>query len=404
MKNNNHPRVPSGWLYTVAIFVIGTFLRLRYRIKVDNEKIKGMKGPFLVLSNHQSNYDFAVTALAMWPLKMNYLVSTYFMNSRLLGFFLKKVGAIPKTQFIPDSLAIINAYRAVVNNQSVIIFPEGQVGFFGASVGIDKSIAKLIKRFRVTVLNVKLRGGYLTNSKWSKKHYPARIEANCDLLLTKEQVLSMTEDEIYQSVIDGLTYNDFEWQREKMIPSKKKRMTEGLQNILFMCPKCKKEFAMTSSKDKLCCDSCGYQVRLNRYGFFEADEGETVIYDNAVDWYKMQQEIIREKVENNILPFTTNCNLMSTDKKKLGYFMRGKGKLTVDRNGLFYEGTRDNEPYTQLFSIKTQSALANSCDVWGIDFIGEDCNYAFCPDDPRKMLMIVEIYAVLREEYESNML
>ena len=402
MKKRNNPREPLGLLYGFAVFSLGTALRILFRIKIDKTRIRGITSPVIVIANHQSNYDFAVTAMAMWPMKLNFLVSSYFMNSKLLRGLLKLVGTIPKVQFVPDSSAALLSYRAIKNNQSIIIFPEGQVEYYGAEVTIDESIAKLIKRFKVPVVNIKLRGGFLTNGKWSKRSYPARREVIIDTLLTKDQIAIMSEQEILKEVKEAISYNEYDWQRQKMIPTRRKRLTTGLQNILYRCPSCEKDFAMLSKKDTLYCEYCSYTVKLNKYGFFEAVEGDQeVIFDNTADWFRMQQRQIKKEIES-ILPYTTQCELRSTNKNSLGYSMRGSGVLTIDRDGLYYEGTRDNEEYSALFSHKVQSEVTHSADVWGIDFIGEDCNYAFCPDDPRKMIKIVEMYSLLKTLEKVN--
>ena len=401
MKKSNHPRVPLGWLYAFAVYTIGVFLKSLFKVKIDKEEIKDLKGPMIVISNHQSNFDFVITAFSMWPIKLNFLVSSYYLNSNLLGFFLKLVGAIPKRQFIPDSPAILSAYRAILNNQSIIIFPEGQVEYYGATVTVDPNIAKLIKRFRVPVVNIKLRGGYLTSSKWNNRNYPARREVTCELLLSKEQLQSMSEEEIFEVVSKGLSYDEFSWQRERMIPSKKKRSAEGLENILFRCPVCKKDFTITAKKNILSCTACGYTVKLNKFGFFEAVNDKEPIFESTSDWFRMQQKELRNEIPGR-LPFITNCNLMSTKRGRLGYVMRGKGVLTLKEDGFLFEGIKDNIPYSNLFSVKTQSSVTHDSGVWGIDFIGEDCNYAFCPDDPRKTILMVEIYQILRDRLEGE--
>jgi hypothetical protein len=137
---------------------------------------------------------------------------------------------------------------------------------------------------------------------------------------------------------------------------------------------------------------------MNRYSFFEAVDGNTLIFDNVVDWFKMQQKAIENEIAEDFLPFVTDCILMSTKKNSLGYMLRGEGKLTFDTDGLLFEGIRDNTPFTERFSIKTQTAITHDAGIWGIDFAGEDCNYALCPTDSRKMIKIVEMYSALRRK------
>ena len=397
MKKKRKPRKPLGWLYTLAVVVVGTYLRLYFHLKIDKKGIKGIKGPVIAVANHQSVLDFAITALAVWPIKMNYLVSTYYCNDKKLKFLLDLVGTIPKKQFVPDTSTILNTGRALSRGQSVFIFPEGQVGYYGSNVGIDESIGKFIKHFKVPVIVVKLRGGFLSNGKYSKKTFPARLEARSELLLSKDQVVQMEHNEIFKVVKEGIYYDDFEWQRERMIPSRKKRSTDGLQNILYRCPSCNTDFTMTPCEDRLFCSKCKYTVRQNKYGFFEpAGDTKDVVFDSVTDWFRMQQSEIKKEIENGMLPFSTHCKLMSTQKNSLGYCMRGEGFLTISHEGLFFDGLCDGEKFMESFPVTVQTAVTHDSGVWGIDFVGEDCNYAFCPDDSRIMIKIVEIYSMVR--------
>ncbi len=378
-------------------------MRLKFKLKTDGSATKDIQGPIIAIGNHQCNFDFAAAAITLRQIQFNFVVTTFFFNSWFLKMVLGWIGAIPKRQFIPDISVIRKIYRAVGNGQSVFIFPEGQVGYYGAEVGIDDAIGKLIKHLKIPVVNVNLNGGFLSYPKWARATYPARMEAKSELILTPEQIETMSEEEIFITIKNALAYNDFDWQRKRMIPSKKDRMTEGLQNILYRCPACNRDFVMTSSGTKLCCSNCGYTVTLNRYAFFESESKEQpLIYDNIADWFLMQRREVEREVEKGSLPFVTACKLTSTKPGSGGYFPRGEGTLSLDFDGLHFDGTRDGKPYSQLFSVDTQSAVTHNTSVWGVDFAGDDCNYAFSPDDPRKMIKIVELYSAVRAHRDKN--
>ena len=401
MKKNRIPKKPIGWIYYLAVLIMGAVMRVRFKLKVDRSAVKGIKGPVIAISNHQCNLDFVSAALTFFPLRFNFVVSTYFFNGNIPRFALGLAGAIPKKQFIPDIKTVRDISRAIGNKQSVYIFPEGQVGYYGTLVGIDSAIGKLVKHLKVPVVTVKLRGGFLSYGKWSRALYPARMEATGECLLTPDRIDGMSEKEIYETIREALSYNEFDWQRQHMVPSKKDRLTAGLENILYRCPACETDFTMTSVKNELHCSNCGYSVRLNRYAFFESPDNTPVLFDNITDWFLMQKAEITKEVENGLIPFVTRCRLMATRKGTMGYVPRGEGTLTLDFNGLFFEGIRDEQPFCMLFSVDTQTAVTHNTGVWGVDFASEDCNYAFCPDDPRKMIKLVELYTEIRNRREQ---
>ncbi|NLC78341.1 MAG: 1-acyl-sn-glycerol-3-phosphate acyltransferase, partial [Ruminococcaceae bacterium] len=154
-------------LYWLAVHVIKLWFRLFFGLKINNEGVKGIKTPFLLLANHESNYDFLMDAVALYPNKLHIMVTSYFFHHSLLGWLLRHMGCIPKKQFVPDTGAIKSVLRLIERGENVCIFPEGQTCYTGETSDFDESTAKLVKKLGVTVAASTVRGNHLAFPKWA---------------------------------------------------------------------------------------------------------------------------------------------------------------------------------------------------------------------------------------------
>lgn len=401
-KNKTTFRKPPAWLYFPLIGICSLYLKLFYGLKINSKAVKGIKSPVLAISNHQSNLDFLIVPAAL-PLRLNFMVSTYFYNSWFLRWLLGIAHAIPKKQFAPDSGAIKSALRAAAAGCSIGLFPEGQVCYYGANCEIDDNVAKLIKKLGMPVINIAIRGNFITYPKYSISRMPAnrgRIECTASPLFTAEEVNALDVRELAGRTQAALAYNDFEWQRQRMVKYRPvRRGTAGLENVLYRCPSCGSYFTMKSDANRLECGHCGYSVAQNRYGFFEAADGGALIFDNPVDWYRAQKEDLDRKLkqtENALLPIATPCTLYKTIKGKHGFTVCGQGQIKLNEKGLFFEGQKQGQPFQLATLYESQTNLAHNATYNVIDVHGEEENYGLRPAEDRMMLYLVELYSLTR--------
>jgi 1-acyl-sn-glycerol-3-phosphate acyltransferase len=398
-RRNQKPRRPSAPIYFLVCLLTRAYFKLFYGLRIDRSAIRGIKGPVVVLSNHQSNLDFLIVAATAYPLKLNFMVSTYFFHSSMLRFLLNLMGAFPKHQFIPDTSAIKSAMKVVSRGDNIGIFPEGQVCYSGLNCDIDESIAKLIKKLSATTISVAIRGNFLTCPKWSRSQEVRRgaIESKATVVVTSEEVKELSVGEIAKRAVDAVSYNEYEWQRTRMAKFRPKpRKTDGLEVILYRCPKCQSNFTIKSRDSEVFCEKCGYKVSLDSYGFFKTPDGSEQIYDNPAEWYRYQKQNRQQELENPAaLPFVVPCVLHKTIEGKHGYSKCGEGTATLGSEGLFFEGTKDGEPFEVSTLYESQTNLPFSAAISGIDLHGENENYAVVPLEPRHMMYMVEGFAIM---------
>jgi hypothetical protein len=360
--------------------------------------MENLAGPVLVLCNHQSNFDFMVAAATAYPMRINFMTSTWFFNNGIMAWALKLMGCIPKKQFLPDTAAVKATMRVIARGGNVGIFPEGQVSYAGYHCDIDPSIGRLVKKLGVTTVMLNIRGNYLTRPKWSRvKAYRGQTECTANLLFRPEDLARMTPDAVTRQTLAALAYDDYAWQRQKRVAFKPEpRSAKGLEYVLYRCPSCHTDFTIISAGNELHCTQCGYKMRQNSYGFFEAVEKD-LVFDNPADWHRYEKKAVEQELDAGAaLPFVTACDLYQTVKGRHGYVACGEGVLTLDRDGLLFEGKKKDEPFRLMTSFDQQFSVAHASDPVCIDVPGEQQqSYGLAPQEYRHTLKMIEMFHLL---------
>lgn len=408
-KKKERPFKPISWLYRLGLYLFGLYLRVFRGVHIDKSEIKDLKAPYLVIANHESMVDFCVVANIFMPEVLCFVVSTHFFRDPVMSIGLKVGDCLPKKQFFPDLSAVRKMLRVIRSGKSVAIFPEGQTCFSGQSNDVDPAIGKLAKMMGVPVVNVQLRGNFLTAPKYSHSLTPSYAEAKASVLLTAEQVASMTDAEIAEKISEGIAFDEYEWERTVMKKSRRPRSLEGLENILFLCPSCGKEHTMTASGRDLYCTDCGYRVSTDDYGFLHDADGSPARFDTPPKWYNWQYEELQRRLDDGtLLPFTVKGRFMESAKEDFsehGYRCHGEGTATLSADGLVLDVTRDGAPYTYKAIPSIVFNLTHSADLWCFDLPGnekEDRDFAFDTEDSRDMMKVIQTWTLLRRNLPSE--
>jgi len=98
-------------------------VRLSYPTKfIGKENIP--KGACIIASNHTSNLDAVILAVNTWE-KKYYVAKKELFKNKLVGSFLKSMGAIKIDRQATDITAIKNCMKVLKENKKLVIFPEG---------------------------------------------------------------------------------------------------------------------------------------------------------------------------------------------------------------------------------------------------------------------------------------
>ena len=321
-----------------------------------------LKPPYIVLANHISNIDFLVVASAMSPVIMNYVTATFYFRMRFLNWILRLMGCIPKEQFQPDSQAIKHIFSVIQRGDVVVIYPAGQSTFDGEATFMDASIARLLKKLNVPVVNVHVNGAFIACPKWKLGLRKSRIEASVDVLFTPQALEQLSHDEIYVKVKDTLYFDDYEWQRKAMVKASKPHSAKGLERVLFLCPRCHTEFNMLTKQNRLWCTACGNAALMDEYGLLQPADAESLVFETPTAWNRWQMDYYKQQVKAPFFSYSDLVYLVRISKygkyEKVGH---GIAEITIDC--FSYRGTYNGKQV--LMEVKNNVSAVFAHEVKG---------------------------------------
>lgn len=340
----------------VLLTVLYSALRLYYflsgiRIHTVNKCGRQPEKPSIILCNHGSFIDFIYAESLVIKSRPHFAVARLYFYHRQLGWLLRKLGCFPKSMFALDIESTKNCLRVLQNNEIFAMMPEARLSTVGKFEDIQESTYSFLKKANVPVYTVKLHGDYFANPKWGKGlRRGALVEAELDILFTAEQIASLSVEEIRQGVNQRLFYDEFAWLETKPhIHYRHKRLAEGLENILTLCPVCGQKHTITTKGNDIFCTNCGKLTSLNDRYAFTGD----FRFANFAQWYHWQKDVLQQQIladEKFALQSKVELRLPS-DGKGLTH-SAGSGVCTLDRTGLRYTGTKDGETVDIHFSLK----------------------------------------------------
>ena len=347
---NKAPKV-SGFVWSILYF----FLRIYFflcgvRVKSVN-KVGKPENPAIVLCNHGSFIDFIFAGTLLKKPKPNFVVARLYFYNNLLRRLLTMLGAFPKSMFALDTESTKNCIRVLKNGGILTMMPEARLSTTGRFEDIQPGTFSFLKKSGVPVYTIKFGGDYFADPKWGKGFRRGSVvEAELDILFTPEQLSALSVEEIKAGVEARLQYNEFTWlEAHPKIRYRSRRMAEGLENILTVCPVCRQKHTITTKKDKIYCEKCGYLTSLDRrYAFTD-----NFTFHNLTQWYDWQQNLLRQEIAADPdFALTSPVELRLPGNGKGLTRPAGSGICTLSREGLTYCGTKDGEDVTLQFSLQ----------------------------------------------------
>ncbi len=349
-----------NFTYNLLGWVWKTFVAKKYKVqyiyKIDPKTIKG---PCIFVSNHASRLDYIFTGIPVLPNRMNFVAGyNEFFRSHLQGVF-KLLKVIPKRNFVPDYYTVRECSRILGNGGKIMLFPEGMSSISGANQPVAVGTGKFIKHYKVPVYYFLIKGGYLTSPKYNLRDRVGRVEVELDCMFTPEQLETLTPEQIEDTLNEKLYHDDYAWNKQKGYSYDiGENGAEHLEDLLFYCPKCKKQHTLKTKGNTIFCENCGNGATLkDTYELVPFDD-TCVIPETQTAWFNAQREAIKAEVQDE--------NFELIEKVKLGTLPKfeplkdqatsiivGEGTLKLNRLGLTYTGTRDGEEFT--FHIESKN-------------------------------------------------
>ncbi len=405
-KKKKESLKPNGFAWLIYRVYSAITMKLKFNVKYDRTEFnnRNKKEGCVVLYNHACNYDHYISTAFFKRTKVNYVISNRFMFNPLIRFVLKLVKAIHRDQFKNDTTSILKMKRVIERGGVIAIAPAGQVSIHGNMPYINPVIVKLLKMCKADVYTLQTTGSYLAAPKWclSKRKYP--ISVKCVKTLSKEEIKVLDADSLYNKVINDLNINDRAYQKDALVKIKGKNLTNGLENILFICPKCGTKYSFKAVDNSLVCNDCGNSVIYNKYGFLEKANDFDVILDDEALWCEYQKCRIMAQIKAKTYRLESSVSFYSNPNKEFKLELVGCGKLIFDIESLKYIGTYLGKDIVKEFNLNILTQFPFSPNV-RFNIPDDEGMLEFVPDNKQEVFewaTCIDAYHTLKNEEKED--
>lgn len=290
-KKKKNYKIKNRWLHR-AIWLARPFVKLYLRVKYGykTEKLKKIDGNYIIMSNHTMELDPVLCAVIS-PHQIYFVCGEHLMTKPIWKTLNLVFNPIPKYKGDVDVGAIMEVMRRIRAGYNILLYPEGSRSFSGKTEPLEKAVGSLVKACKCNLITYKMQGGYFCEPRWAYTVRKGDIKGHIQGIYTKEELAKLSDQDVTDIINHDLYENAYARQRENPTPYKGKRLAEGLENYLVLCPCCGKIDSIKTEDDKFCCEYCGMKGKYNEYGFLE---GESLAYDSVYDWGQWEEKAFKE--------------------------------------------------------------------------------------------------------------
>lgn len=294
-------------LYKTLTFLFGKIIS--FGCNYTYEPYEKKDGTYLILANHNMDIDPVLLTLSL-KMHMKFVASANVLQG-FFGFFIRKlVNPIPRYKGAPADEVVNFAADNLRNGINVAMFPEGNKSWDGETCYISPRVVSMIRLSNCSLITFKFIGTYLKSPRWANHKRSGPIFGRPVHTIPAEELKKMSDDEIYQIIVNDLNVNVY---AKDVVPSSKNKViayhssksAEGFESLAYLCPTCKCCDSIKSSKNKIRC-ACGLEAEFDDYGKFSGNIDFTTPYD----WNLFQKNYLKTHVDeyksSTDLPFSTD--------------------------------------------------------------------------------------------------
>lgn len=384
---------PKSMYYSLLFKVFNFIVKKKIKDTYDDTSLDNIEGPFVLLSNHPSFYDVYFACTKMYPKRAAFILNRYYFRNKFMRFIFNQIGTIPKKLFSPDFETIRRTLKTIKSGFPIFMCPEGRLGLDGTNYYSTKETGKFIKQLKLPIVIININGAYISKPKWRKHRIKSKVYVKVTKMLTKEEVLALSVEEINDIINQGISYNEFDYIKENNLTFKDKKKAEGLENVLYRCPKCNQEYTLSSKGNTISC-SCGFNLTIKEDYHFEDNEyGLTNIHD----WYELIKQEERKHLDNINLECEVKVKKFNIDNKKLDE--KGSGICKLDNDKFTFEGDLKVKSFS--IDLEILRTFAFSCGEQFECYYNDELYYFYPIKNPQQCAKWALIMDEVSQKYEE---
>lgn len=345
--------INQALLFWSMMIFVRPFMVMRFNLKfnISRDVRKIVRKGCIIIPNHTISWDPVMVNAAFFT-GVHWVATEALFRKKFMNFFMTNIAAsIPKTKNRSD-MEMLNLLQGYVKlNRPVGIFAEGQQTWDGKGLSAMAGTDKLIRFLKVPVVFVRSEGGFLTKPRWTKGTRRNQISYNYSIGIGPEEVKGMKLAEIQERLAGFLDYNEYQLQKNRMIPLKSERRAEHMELTLFTCPHCLQLGTLSSRGNWLSCSHCDYNVEVDKYGFFVKENQDPFFY-TPVEWNEWQQQVLPDFIKQNPAEKELTVDeevILWTSHKRRPLVKTDSGQARLYRDRIEFSGSKEEK---RVFPLK----------------------------------------------------
>ena len=367
--------------------VISVFLKLRFNYEYDD--LSGIKGPYILVANHNMELDPASVGVAVGH-QIYFVASEHIARKGLGTWFLmtffKPILHKKGRQGVNTVKEMLKTLRA---GHSVCIFPEGNRSFNGLTGEMLPAIGKVARSSGVRLVTYRFEGGYLTQPRWSLTWRRGKLRGRLIREYSREELKKMTNEQVNEAICRDLYEDAYAAQKKERIAYRGKKLALGMESALFLCPDCGQIGTLHSDADHLYCD-CGFRAVYDVYGELTDAAGRKY---TITELDMRQREMLREyvRVHDSAEELFADTVTLYEIAKDHTIIRREEGRLSACADYLEFCGR--TIPYEQI-----QGMAVYSRNFLALHMAGETGHLEIKADERFCALKYLYLYQTKEEE------
>ena len=369
-------------VYGTVISVFNLIHGKKQKVEIDDSLLDKASSPYIMLSNHESFFDFLYLYKLNHPKNPSFIVNEYYCTRPIARHVPLGCSIIPKKLFVTEMRTPLSIMRNIKRGYPVVLFPEGRLSPDGRS-NIFLPGAALYKKLGVDLVLVKITGAYLADPKWRRKRFMSDIKVKVERVIKKDEMQNMSAEEL-EKTIESTLFNDASENPNRLFPQKDK--AKGLENILYRCIDCGGLYTTKGIGNDLICTACGSKHSIDEnYHFTTEPSTISKYYDGikALEAGDLDKLDLHAKVRTKV--FAENGKVI---RKEIG-------ECTLTPEGLGYKS--DTSEF--LVRMEDMPALAFSCGTEFEVYHNSDLYYFYPVENPQqtaRWALLVDMFAERR--------
>ena len=308
--------------YNIFLPLTTAFAKIRFGYKFTVPE--NLPENYIVISNHTTDYDMLFVG-ASFKRQMYFVASEHIARWGIFSRFLMYAFApIMRHKGASALSTVLDILKKTKKGYNVCLFAEGVRTWNGVTNPISKSTADLVKRAGCGLVTYKITGGYFASPMWAGASVrKGPVKGTPVSILTKEEIKNMTSDEIYELIVRDIHEDAYEHQISAPAQYKGKNLAEGLERMLFICPKCSAHDSLKTNGNTVTCESCAHSFTYDIYGMLNGTRFKTL-----KEFYEWLEKSALEDIEKGVEYSLDNVDLFKVDEHNSSHLLNGNFKIS----------------------------------------------------------------------------